>query len=134
MRVTCDSDVLSNFGRRRGRGAREVAAALGSGTLCLNAVTLFETRGGMESAERIADFDRRLGHLVVLPLDRAAAVRAGDLWRELRRRRAPLHVRDLLMAAIADVARVRLLTADTDFAPLVDLGMDIAILAEESEV
>jgi predicted nucleic acid-binding protein len=134
MRVTCDSDVLSNFGRGRGRGACEVRDAIAAGSLVLNAITLFETRGGMERAERIADFDQRFGHLAVLVLGRDAAVRAGDLWRELRRRKASVAMRDLLMAAIADTSRVRLLTADSDFEPLLELGLDISIVEQESIV
>jgi predicted nucleic acid-binding protein len=134
VKVTCDSDVLSNFGRGRGRGAAEVRDAIAAATLYLNVITLFETRGGMERADLVADFDRRLGHLPVLDLGRAAALRAGDLWRELRKRRQTVHVRDLLMAAIADTQRARLLTADRDFAPLLGLGLDIVIVGTESAV
>jgi predicted nucleic acid-binding protein len=124
--------VLSNFGRGRGRGAREVRDALTRGELSLNVITLFETRGGMEKPELVADFDRRLGHLPVLELTREAAIRGGDLWRSLRKRRAAVHVRDLLMAAIADTHRTRLITADRDFEPLLALGIDVVIVADES--
>lgn len=132
MKITCDSDVLSNFGRGRGRGAAQVRDAIASASLHLNVITLFETRGGMESPEAVADFDQRLGHLPVLELDRAAALRAGELWRELRSRKRPVHVRDLLMAAIADTHRARLITADSDFEPLVEAGLDISIITTES--
>jgi predicted nucleic acid-binding protein len=128
MKVTCDSDVLSNFGRGKGRGAREVREAIERGVLVLNPITLFETRGGMERPEKVADFDRRFGHLEVLDLGRAAALRAGDLWRDLRRTGRVVHMRDLLMASVADASRARLLTADNDFQQLVDLGLDIQIV------
>lgn len=134
MRVTCDSDVLSNFGRKKGRGAREVRDAITNGSLWLNVIALFETRGGMQGPEHVADFDRRLGHLPVLELTREAALRAGDLWRDVRRKRVSIHIRDLLMAAVADAGRARLLTADRDFEPLLELGLDIEILSEESHV
>jgi predicted nucleic acid-binding protein len=134
VRITCDSDVLANFGRGRGRGAREVRDALARGELSLNVITLFETRGGMERPASVADFDRRLGHLPVLELTREAAIRGGDLWRALRKRRQTVHVRDLLMAAIADASRTRLLTADRDFEPLVELGIDIEIVDTDSTV
>ena len=134
MRVTCDSDVLSNFGRGRGRGAREVRDAIANGSLWLNVIALFETRGGMQRHEHVVDFDRRLGHLPVLELTHEAALRAGDLWRELRGRKLSMHIRDLLMAAVADVGQARLLTADADFKPLLEIGLNIDILTEESQI
>lgn len=134
MKVTCDSDVLSNFGRKSGRGAKEVADSIRSGELALNAISLFETRGGMEDEARVRDFDRRFGHLEVLPLNRQAAIRAGDLWRALRKRGTPVAVRDLLMAAIADIHGRRLLTADKDFSQLVELGLDVQIIEKETRL
>lgn len=134
MRVTCDSDVLSNFGRRRGRGAREVFEAIQANVLSLNAICLFEVRGGMEDVARIAEFDRCFAHLSVLEFTREAAIRAGDLWRMLRSRKRTLAIRDLFLAALADVHRVRLITADHDFTPLQDLGLDITIVTEDSHL
>lgn len=134
MRVTCDSDVLSTFGRRSGRGAREVYDAIQSGALHLNVICLFEVRGGMEDLARVHEFDRYFAHLPVLEFNREAARRAGDLWRALRRSKRTVAIRDLFLAALADVHRVRLLTADHDFLPLRTLGLDIAIVEEESRL
>ena len=134
MRVTCDSDVLSNYGRRAGRGAREVAAALHGGALSLNVICLFEVRGGMEDLARVHEFDRAFAHLPVLEFTREAAVRAGELWRQLRAGKKSVAIRDLFLAAVADVHRVQLLTADQDFAPLQEFGLDIEIIRSESSV
>ncbi len=134
MRVTCDSDVLSHFGRRSGRGAREVAEAIRTGTLSLNVICLFEVRGGMEDPTRIREFDRCLSHLPVLEFTREAALRAGDLWRALRRKHQSLAVRDLFLAALSDAHQVKLLTADHDFVPLQRLGLDIVIIEEPSTI
>lgn len=134
MTVTCDSDVLSNFGRRAGRGAREVAEAIRAGTLSLNVICLFEVRGGMEDATRIREFDQAFSHLPVLEFTRAAALRAGELWRTLRQKHQPIAIRDLFLAALADVHHVRLLTADHDFLPLQRLGLDLVIIEEPSTV
>lgn len=92
-----------------------------------NPIALFETRGGMERPDRIADFDRLRAPRGV-DLGRRAAVRTGDLWRQLRRKGWTVHMRDLLMASVADASRARLITADSDFQPLVDLGLDIQIV------
>lgn len=134
MRVTCDSDVLSNFGRRSGRGAREVFDAIQAGTLSLNVICLFEVRGGMEDPAKIHDFDHRFAHLPVLEFTREASLRAGDLWRSLRHHKKTVAIRDLFLAALADTHRVQLLTADQDFVPLRELGLDIAIVREESRL
>ena len=134
MRVTCDSDVLSNFGRRAGRGAQEIYEAIQGGTLSLNVICLFEVRGGMEDLERVSDFDRRFAHLPVLEFTREAALRAGDLWRLLRQRKKPMAIRDLFVGALADAHQVKLLTADHDFIPLRDLGLDVDIIEAESHV
>lgn len=132
MRVTCDSDVLSNFGRRSGRGVREVAETIEAGTLALNAICLFEVRGGMEDMARGREFDRCFSHLPVLEFTREAALRAGDLWRTLRQKRQQIAIRDLFLAALADAHDVRLLTADHDFLPLQRLGLDIVIIEDSS--
>lgn len=132
MTVTCDSDVLSNFGRRAGRGVREVAEAIRVGTLRLNVICLFEVRGGMEDLTRVHEFDRCFSHLQVLEFTRAAALRAGELWRMLRQKHQHVAIRDLFLAAVAEVHDVKLLTADHDFLPLQRLGLDIAIIEESS--
>lgn len=134
MKLTCDSDVLSNFGRRHGRGAQEIHDALQTGTLSLNVICLFEVRGGMEDETKIHAFDRAFSHLPVLEFDQETAVRAGDLWRALRQRKQHIAIRDLFLAALADVHRVQLLTADHDFRPLQALGLDITILEHETHL
>lgn len=134
MRLTCDSDVLSNFGRRTGRGARELCEAIQAGVLSLNVICLFEVRGGMEDLARVHEFDHRFAHLPVLEFNQAAAIRAGDLWRTLRRSKKHVAIRDLFLAALADAHHVRLLTADHDFIPLRDLGLEITIVERESRL
>ena len=134
MRLTCDSDVLSSFGRRAGRGAREVHEAIQGGTLSLNVICLFEVRGGMEDLAKVHEFDSAFSHLPVLEFTREAALRAGDLWRALRRAKKTVAIRDLFLASLADAHRVRLLTADHDFLPLRALGLDITIIETESHI
>lgn len=134
MRVTCDSDVLSHFGRRQGRGARELYEAIEADTLSLNVICLFEVRGGMEEPAKIHEFDRLFAHLPVLEFNRDAALRAGDLWKALKHRKKTIAIRDLFLAAIADVHRVKLLTADNDFLPLCELGLAIQIIHQESKL
>ena len=134
MRVTCDSDVLSNFGRGSGRGAREIYDAIAAGNLSLNVICLFEVRGGMEDLARVHEFDRRFSHLPVLEFTQEASVKAGDLWRNLRRIKKSVAIRDLFLASLAEIHHVRLLTADHDFIPLQQMGLDIVIIEEESRV
>lgn len=132
--MTCDSDVLSNFGRGQGRGAREIHDALAAGNLSLNVICVFEVRGGMEDLARVHEFDRRFSHLSVLEFTREASVKAGDLWRNLRRVKKSVAIRDLFLASLAMTHHVRLLTADRDFVPLREMGLDIVIIEEESRV
>lgn len=134
MTITCDSDVLSHYGRRAGRGAREVYEALKTGSLVLNVICLFEVRGGMEDDALVQEFDRRFAQLPVLEFTRAAALHAGELWRRLRRKGRTVAIRDLFLAALAATHRVTLLTADHDFEPLRRLGLDIHIVSTESRV
>ena len=134
MRATCDSDVLSNVGRRTGRGVREVYEAIQAGALSLNVMCLFEVRGGMENPAKIHEFDGAFAHLPVLEFTREAAVRAGDLLRTLRQAKKTIAIRDLFLAALADVHHVRLMTADHDFVPLREIGLDITIIETESHI
>ena len=69
-----------------------------------------------------------------LEFTREAALRAGELWRLLRQRKKPIAIRDLFLGALADVHCVKLLTADHDFVPLRDLGLDIDVIETESRL
>lgn len=108
--------------------------AIQAGTLSLNVICLFEARGGMEDVAKVHEFDSAFAHLPVLNFTREAALRAGDLWRTLRRTKKTVAIRDLFLASLADVHRVRLLTADHDFIPLRTLGLDITIIETESHI
>ncbi len=134
MTVTCDSDVLSHYGWGVGRGAREIYEALRSGSLYLNVICLFEVRGGMEEEALVEEFDHRFSHLPVLEFTREVSSKAGDLWRQLRRRKKSVGFRDIFLAAVAQVHRVKLITADHDFLPLQQIGLDIQIVTEDSRL
>ena len=108
--------------------------AIQTGVLSLNVICLFEVRGGMEDLAKVHAFDSAFAHLPVLEFTREASLRAGDLWRTLRQAKKTGAIRDLFLASLADVHRVRLLTADHDFIPLRDLGLDITIIETESRI
>ena len=95
-----DTDVLIDFLRGAGEAER-ISIELNTGRLCTTAVTAFELWAGAKTSQQVSVVETLLGAVTVLPLDMAAARRAGEVRRELEPMGIQIGMADSLIAGIA---------------------------------
>lgn len=112
-RVIADSDVLIDLLLGAGAAA-QVDALAAKGALATTAVNVFELeRGCRRAAEREA-VRRALRGVRIYPLNAQAARRAAEVEHDLARRGAGIGERDTLVAGVALVTGLPLLTANVE--------------------
>jgi len=97
--VVVDTDLIIDFLRGRGDGARLVRTLIIEGRLRTSAVTAFELRVGADFLARRDDIMRLLRTRTV-PLDLAAALRAGEVAAALQSSGQTIGLADCLQAGI----------------------------------
>ena len=97
--VVVDTDLLIDFLRGRGPGAALVRELVGSHRLRLTAISAFELRLGADFGERGAEV-QRLFRRRTLPVDLAAALRAGEVAARLRSAGTEIGPADSLQAGV----------------------------------
>jgi tRNA(fMet)-specific endonuclease VapC len=116
------SDAIRPVSRVRERIAQERLSGLRIGT-CVPA--LCELEAGIQALAKREAYRRALGRLLsrvrLWPIEREAALAYGVVFHELRRRGRVLSQVDMMLAALARVMDLTLVTADRDFAALPDL-------------
>jgi tRNA(fMet)-specific endonuclease VapC len=104
-----DTDVLIDFLRGAGE-AEHISIELDTGRLCTTAITAFELWAGAKSPQQVGVVETLLQALTILPLDTAAARRAGEVRRELERTGGSIGMADSLIAGITLEKNAILLT------------------------
>jgi predicted nucleic acid-binding protein len=108
--IVADTDVLIDYLGGVEPSASRVAEAIAAGRLYTTAIARAELRRGTRAAQQREALDDLLAALVVLPLDTAAADRAGDIARQLDASGQSIAMADALVAAITLVHGATLLT------------------------
>lgn len=108
--IVADSDILIDFLRGRGEGARRVAIELETRSFGTTAITAFEIRSGARTARQRRSVDTLLDAMVILPFGPEEARIAAELRQQVEREGQPIGMADLMIAAICIVADGVLLT------------------------
>lgn len=114
MKYLLDTNAVIHAIRGRPDTVRSRLIAKGPGLVAVSAVTVAELWYGAEKSDRAgrhALFEAFLEPYEVLPFDSAAGREHGRLRHELRH--SPIGERDLFIAAIARVAGLTVVTANT---------------------
>ncbi len=108
--IVADSDVLIDFLRGRGEGARRVAIELETRSFATTAITAFEVRSGARTARQKKAIDILLEAMTVLPFGPAEARIAAGLRHQIEREGQPIGQADYMIAAACIAADGILLT------------------------
>jgi tRNA(fMet)-specific endonuclease VapC len=108
--IVADSDVLIDFLRGSGEGARRVAIELGTRSFATTAITEFELRSGARTARQRRAVDLLLEAMTVLPFGPEEARRAAEIRLQVESEGQPIGMADYLIAGICVAADGVLLT------------------------
>ena len=109
--IIADSDVLIDFLRGRGDGARRVAVELETRSFGTTAITAFEIRSGARTARQKKAVDTLLLEaMTILPFGPEEARIAADIRQQVESRGQPIGMADYMIAAVCIAAGGVLLT------------------------
>jgi tRNA(fMet)-specific endonuclease VapC len=98
--IIADSDVLIDFLRGRGEGARRVALELETGSFGTTAITAFEIRSGAHTARQRKAVDTLLEAMTILPFGPEEARIAAEVRQQIEGKGQPIGMADYLIAAV----------------------------------
>jgi tRNA(fMet)-specific endonuclease VapC len=108
--MVADSDVLIDYLRGRGEGARRVAVELGTRSFATTAITAFELRSGARTARQKRAVDALLDAMTIVPFGPEEARIAAELRQQVEREGQPIGMADYMIAAICIASDGILLT------------------------
>lgn len=108
--IVADSDVLIDFLRGQGEGARRVALELESRSFATTAITSFELRSGAHSPRQRNAVNTLLEAMTILPFGAEEARIAAGIRRELESQGQSIGMADTMIAAVCIANQGVLLT------------------------
>jgi tRNA(fMet)-specific endonuclease VapC len=97
--IVADSDVLIDFLRGRGDGARRVAIELETRSFATTAITAFEIRSGARTTRQKKSVDTLLEAMTVLPFGPDEARIAAEIRQQIESEGQPIGMADYMIAA-----------------------------------
>jgi tRNA(fMet)-specific endonuclease VapC len=124
--IVADTDVLIDFLRGRGPGAKRVALELETRSFATTAITAFELRSGARTAGQKRAIDALLEAMTILGFGPEEAEAAADLRRKLEAQGEPIGMADYMIAAVCLVNGGILLTRNQKhFGRVADLRVSL---------
>ena len=123
--IVLDTDVLIDILAGKEPWAAWFGERLPSRRLAVTSISRFELLAGAPTPEKAEKLRTFLRPLAVLPFDREAVDRAGEVAADLRRRGNPLPMADLAIAGICLELGASLLTRNRrHFEPIAELRLE----------
>jgi tRNA(fMet)-specific endonuclease VapC len=98
--IIADTDVLIDFLRGRGEGARRVALELETRAFATTAITAFELRSGARAASQRKAVDTLLEAMTILSFGPEEARVAAELRQQLESQGQPIGMADYMVSAV----------------------------------
>lgn len=99
--ILADTDVLIDAMHAKEPAYSRISMELGTGRLSTTAITAFELRAGGKTEKQRQKIETLLSALTIIPLDDAAATKAGQTKRTLEAAGIGIGTADYLIAGIA---------------------------------
>lgn len=129
--VLADTDVLIDYFNGSPPAAAEVEVLIREERLVLSSVSVFELYAGIIGKKRLQAIDLLIKNALILPLDQQAAKEAGLIFTDLKSRGQLIGNQDILIAAIAQVHALPLLTRNRKHFDRVK-GIDFWVIPSKS--
>jgi tRNA(fMet)-specific endonuclease VapC len=98
--IIADSDILIDFLRGRGEGARRVAIELETRSFGTTAITAFEIRSGARTARQRKSVDTLLEAMTILSFGPEEARIAAEIRLQVESQGQPIGMADCMIAAV----------------------------------
>jgi len=108
--IIADSDVLIDFLRGRGEGARRVAMELATRSFGTTAITAFEIRSGARTVRQKKSVDTLLQAMTILPFGPEEARIAAEIRQRIESQGQSIGMADYMIAGVCIAADGVLLT------------------------
>ena len=108
--IIADSDVLIDFLRGRGEGARRVAIELETRSFGTTAITAFEIRSGARTARQKKSVETLLDAMTILPFGPEEARIAAEIRQQVESQGQAIGMADYMIASVCIAADGILLT------------------------
>lgn len=108
--IIADSDVLIDFLRGRGEGARRVGIELETRSFGTTAITAFELRSGARTARQKRSVDTLLEAMAILPFGPEEARIAAEIRQQVESKGQSIGMADYMIAAVCIASDGVLLT------------------------
>ncbi len=122
MGAVLDTNVIIEIARGNDEVFEKITAL--DNTFYITSITKFEILLGMPKKDELIWLET----LIELPFDGKCAEVAAYLHKKLQGKGSPMSFRDLFIASIAIVNGLPVITLDSDFEVLKEMGLDVMIL------
>ncbi|NJE04305.1 type II toxin-antitoxin system VapC family toxin [Thermococcus sp. MV11] len=122
MGAVLDTNVIIEIARGKGEVLDRVTSL--DSTFYITSITKFEILLGMPRKDELIWLEA----LIELPFDGKCAEMAAYLHRKLKEKGTPMSLRDLFVASTAIVNGLPIITLDSDFEVLKELGFEVHVI------
>lgn len=120
--IVLDTDIVIDFFTGISPGAEGVLNLISQEEAALTSISVFEIYAGIEGRRRLAQIEKFIRDLAILPLDVIEAALAGKIYTQLKSKGQLIGTHDILIAAICLANGLPLYTKNvTHFSKIEDI-------------
>jgi tRNA(fMet)-specific endonuclease VapC len=120
--MVVDTGIFIEYLRSKDKSVTVLKSLSKNATLLTTSVSVYELMMGATSEEKAGYIKKLLDDVIVIPFDENAAIKASQIYNQLKKRNQLIEFRDIFIAAICVINQLPLLTLNKKhFARVEDL-------------